>query len=263
MNHFDFKNFIKNNLKTITITAIIAMMLAVILVLIYYHNKKNEPTIFSVKEIIFYNNANIINHSNNQSLENLNICQYSDLSIYIDNTLTNTELTKSNTIKKLYIDNISITSKNNIGMQILNYKNPLEFGKFTSINSPEDNKINFVVIKNNIKNDDTLYNTPTFYTDCSNPITLGYLNTNIMENYSISENTNTVSYNAKVLKEANIPLDDINNTLNFTIHIVNHKNHKYSCNMSITLPLDDDFYNNGYSYISIPTTGEEYRFIRD
>lgn len=263
MNHFDFKTLIKNNLKTIKITAIIFLMLAVILVVLINHQKKNEPPIFSVKEIIFYNNANIINHSNNQALENLSICQYSDLSIYIDNTLNDSELTKANTIKKLSIDNISITSKNNVGTQMLNYKNPLEFGKFTSINSPEDSKIDFSVIKNNSQNNAAIYNNPTFYTDCSNPITLGYLNTDIVENYSISENANTVSYNAKVLKEANVNLDDINNTLNFTIHIVNHKNHKYSCNMSIQLPLDEDFYNNGYSYISIPTTGDEYRFVRD
>lgn len=263
MRNFDFKNFIKNNLRIILITAIIIVMVAVIIMLLLNHQKDTENTIFSVKEIIFYNNANIINNSSTQSLDNLSICQYSDLSIYIDNHINNSELTKANTIKKLYIDNISITSKNNIGTQVLNYKNPLTFGKYSYIDQPDKDRITFNVINTNEQNNATDYNSPTFYTDCSNPITLGYLNNDIVQNYSISNDTNIVSYNAKVLKEANINLEDINNTLNFTIHIVNNANHKFSCNMSIDIALDEDFLNNGYSYISIPVSGDEYRFVRD
>ena len=263
MNNFNFKNFITKNIKIIIITAIIIVMVAVVLIRLSNKQKEIENSIFSVKEIIFYNNANIINNSTTQSLENLSICQYSDLSIYIDNNISNSELTKANTIKKLYIDNISITSKNDTGTRLLNYKNPFVFGKYTDIQQPDNNKISFNVINTNGENDTIAYQIPTFYTDCSNPITLGYLNKDIVQNYSISNSTNKVSYNAKVLKEANVNLEDINNTLNFTIHIVNNSNHKFSCNMSINLPLDDDFLNNGYSYISIPVSGDEYRFLRD
>ncbi len=263
MNNFNFKTFVTKNLKRIIIAAIIVILVAVIMIVFSNYKKNHEAPIFSIKEIIIYSNANVINHSNNQSLENLSLCQYSDLSIYVDNTLSGNELVKANTIKKLYIDNISITSKNGNGTQVLNYKNPLTFGKYMDINQLADNKINFNVIRTNNQNNATAYNIPTFYTDCSNPITLGYLNTDIMKNYSISDNTNIVSYNAKVLKEANINIDDIKNTLNFTIHIVNNKNHKYSCNMSITLPLDEDFFNNGYSYIKIPVSGDEYKFVRE
>ena len=74
---------------------------------------------------------------------------------------------------------------------------------------------------------------------------------------------NKVSYNAKILKEANVTLDDINHTLNFTVHIVNNSNRKFYCNMSINLALDEDFLNNGYSYIRLPASDGEYKFFRE
>lgn len=263
MRNFDFKSFIEKNKKIMIIAAIIIVMIAVIIIFLLNSQKNKESSIFSVKEIILYNNASIINNSSTQSLENLSICQYSDLSIYIDNNINNSELTDENTIKKLYIDNISISSNSGNGTKVLNYKNPLNFGKYTYIVQPDKNRIDFDVIRTNDQNNNTDYNNPTFYTDCSNPITLGYLNSDIVQNYSISDTTNTVSYNAKILKEANVNLDDINNTLNFTIHIVNNSNQKFYCNMSIDLYLDDDFLNNGYSFISLPISDGEYKFFRE
>ena len=65
------------------------------------------------------------------------------------------------------------------------------------------------------------------------------------------------------MKEANVNLDDINNTIHFTIHIVNNSNQKFYCNMSINLALDDDFLNNGYSFISLPITDGDYKFFRE
>lgn len=263
MKNFDIKYLIEKNKKVIIITAIIIIVTAVIAIVLLNSQKNKESSIFSVKEIILYNNASIINNSSTQSLENLSICQYSDLSIYIDNNINNSELTDENTIKKLYIDNISISSNSGNGTKVLNYKNPLDFGKYTYIVQSNKDKINFDVISTNNQNNNTDYNNPTFYTDCSNPITLGYLNSDIVQNYSISDTTNTVSYNAKILKEANVNLDDINNTLNFTIHIVNNSNQKFYCNMSINLALDDDFLNNGYSFISLPISDGEYKFYRE
>ena len=91
------------------------------------------------------------------------------------------------------------------------------------------------------------------------------MNKDILTNYSVSEDSNTVSFNGKVLKEANINLTDLNYTLNFTIHIVNKLNQSFAYNMKLDVNLDDDegIYNNGYVYKSKTTSGDEYRFFRE
>ena len=206
---------------------------------------ENEDTIFNIQKILLYSSANAIDNSEDQSLKDMSICQYTDLSIYIDNMSSITELTNENTIKQLYIDNIVATSNADMGTKILNYKNPLDFGKYRMIEAPENNRIDFNIINTNTENENNDYSKPTFYTDCSNPISLGYLNKNILTNYAVSRDANTVSFNGKVLQQANINLEDINYTLTFKIHIVNNLNQKFVYNMKLDINLDD---NNGGIY---------------
>lgn len=269
-------------IKNVKLAFAILIILAFVLFLLYYNfifstaiakNKfanqmieisdENETSIFSIQKILLYSSANAIDHSENQSLKDLSICQYSDLSIYIDNSQSSSELTDENTIKELYIDNIVMTSPLDKGSKILNYKNPLSFGKYKNVEQPIHNRIDFKIISTNQENENNNYDEPTFYTDCSNPITLGYLNKDILTNYSVSEDAKTVSFNGKVLKEANISLNDISYTLNFTIHIVNHLNQKFAYNMKLDVPLGDDIYTNGYSYKGKTTSGNEYQFFKD
>lgn len=226
---------------------------------------ENENTIFNIQKILLYSNANAIDNSQDQSLKDMSICQYTDISIYIDNTSFITELTDENTIKQLYIDNIVATSNGNIGTKIVNYKNPLDFGKYKMIEVPENNRIDFNIINTNSENENNDYSSPTFYTDCSNPISLGYMNKDILTNYSVSQDANTVSFNGKVLEETNVNLQDINYTLTFKIHIVNNKNQKFVYNMKLDVNLDDDnggIYN-GYVYRGKNTSGNEYRFFKE
>lgn len=226
---------------------------------------ENENTIFNIQKILLYSNANAIDNSEDQSLKDMSICQYTDISIYIDNTSSITELTDENTIKQLYIDNIVATSNADMGTKILNYKNPLDFGKYKMIETPENNRIDFNIINTNSENENNDYSSPTFYTDCSNPISLGYMNKDILTNYSVSQDANTVSFNGKVLQEANVNLDDINYTLTFKIHIVNNKNQKFVYNMKLDVNLNDDnggIYN-GYVYRGKNTSGNEYRFFKE
>lgn len=226
---------------------------------------ENENTIFNVQKILLYSSANAIDHSEDQSLKDMSICQYTDLSIYIDNTSSITELTNENTIKQLYIDNIVATSNADMGTKILNYKNPLSFGKYKMIETPENNRIDFNIVNTNSENENNDYDNPTFYTDCSNPISLGYLNKDILTNYAVSQDANTVSFNGKVLQQANIKLEDINYTLTFKIHIVNNLNQKFVYNMKLDINLNDDnggIYN-GYVYRGKTTTSNEYRFFKE
>ena len=226
---------------------------------------ENENSIFNIQKILLYSSANAIDNSKDHSLRNMSICQYSDLSIYIDNTSYISELTNENTIKELYIDSIVINSSADIGTKTLNYKNPLDFGKYKNIQFPNNGRIDFNIINTNSENENTDYSKPTFYTDCSNPITLGYLNKDILTNYSVSENSSTVSFNGKVLKEANIDLSTINYSLSFKIHIINNLNQKFVYNISLNSDLSDSsggIYN-GYIFKGRNTTGNEFRFFKE
>lgn len=226
---------------------------------------ENEDSIFNIQKILLYSSANAIDNSDDQSLKDLSICQYTDISIYIDNISTISELTDENTIKQLYIDNIVATSNADKGTKILNYKNPLDFGKYKAINTPENNRIDFNIVNTNSENENNDYSNPTFYTDCSNPISLGYMNQDILTNYAVSQDANTISFNGKVLKEANINLEDINYTLSFKIHIVNNLNQKFVYNMKLDVGLDDSnggIYN-GYVFKGKNTSGKEYRFFKE
>lgn len=276
MNKINFK------IKNVKLAFVVLIVLAFVLFLLYYHfvfspafarsmftnqmvelSDENEASIFNIQKILLYSSANAIDHSENQSLRDLSICQFSDLSIYIDNSGVSSDLTDENTVKELYIDNIVITSTVDKGNKVLNYKNPLNFGQYKEVEQPVNNRIDFNVIHTNQENENNNYNVPTFYTDCSNPITLGYLNQDILTNYSVSENASTVSFNGKVLQQANVNLADITYTLNFTIHIVNNLNQKFAYNMTLNVPLDEDIYTNGYSYKGKTTSGSEYRFFKE
>lgn len=272
----------KNNFKirNVKLAFVILMILSFSLLIAYYHfvlsdsisrdlyanqmiglADNNENTIFSIQKIVLYSNANAIDNSKDQSLSDVSICQYSDLGIYIDNSQSTSELTDENTVKELYIDNIVMTSKLDKGTKILNYKNPFSFGKYKDLETPLNNKIKFKIINTNQENESNNYDEPTFFTDCSNPINLGYLNKDLLTKYAVSKESSTVTFNGKVLKEANISLDDINYTLNFTIHIVNNLNEKFSYNMKLDVNLDGIY--DGYAYKAKSTSGNEFKFFRE
>lgn len=273
------KNF-KFKIKNVKLAFVILIILAIVILILYYNfvfsdafakNKfanqmieisdENENAIFSIQKILLYSSANAVDNSDNQSLSNMSLSQYTDLSIFIDNSQTVSELTDENTVKELYIDNINFEANSNNGTKILNYKNPLNFGKYQDINFPENSRIDFKIVNTNQENESNNYDEPTFYTDCSNPITLGYLNKDLLTNYSISDNSKSVSFNGKVLKEANVALENINYTLSFTIHIVNNLNENFTYNMK--LPVDLEGIYDGYVYKGKTTSGSEYNFFKD
>ena len=267
-------------IKNVKLAFVILIILAIIVLLLYYNfvfsttfsrnnyanqmeeiAEENENPIFSVQRILLYSNANAVDNSENQSLSDVAISQYTDISIFIDNAQTVSDLTDENTVKELYIDNISMTTKSENGEKLLNYKNPLNFGKYQDISKPENDRIDFNIVNTNEENENHNYDEPTFYTDCSNPISLGYLNKDLLTNYSVSDNSKSISFNGKVLQEANVNLDDINATLNFTIHIVNNLNQKFSYNMKLDIDLNGIY--DGYTYKGKNTSGTEYQFFKE
>ena len=271
---FNFK------IRNVRLAFVILIVLAIVLLIIYYNfifakafaknnfanqveeiSEENQNPIFSIQKIHLYNSANAVDNSEDQSLSNMAISQYSDISIFIDNGQTISDLTDENSVKELYIDNIEITSNSDNGTKILNYKKPLNFGKYQNISEPDKNRIDFNVVKTNEQNENNNYNEPTFYTDCSNPISLGYLNKDLLTNYSVSNENNAVSFNGKILEQANVSLDDINYTLNFTIHIINNLNQHFSYNMKLNVDLSGIY--DGYTYKGKDTSGRDYQFFKE
>ena len=226
--------------------------------------EQNENPIFKIQKIIVYSSANAIDKSENESLQDLSILQYSDIAIYLDNTSTVYDITNENTVKELYIDNIRISTGSDKGYQYVNYKNALDFAKYKEIEEPNSDKIEYNIVNSNDQNNSTDYSKPTFYTDCSNPITLEYMNQDIVTNYATSSDANTISFNGKVLQEAGIDLNDINYTLNFTINIVNNLNEKFICPIRLKVDLsgNDGGIYKGYKYDNTTVSGYEYNFIK-
>ena len=226
--------------------------------------EQNENPIFKIQKILIYSSANAIDKSENESLQDLSILQYSDIAITIDNTSTVYDLTNENTVKNLYIDNISITTGSDKGQQYVNYKSAFDFAKYKEIEELDADKIEYKIVSTNDENNNTDYAQPTFYADCSNPITLEYMNQDIITNYAASSDSNTISFNGKVLQEAGIDLKDINYTLNFTIHIVNNLNEEFICPVRLKVDLsgDDGGIYKGYKYDNTSVSGYEYNFIK-
>ena len=69
---------------------------------------ENEETIFKIDNILLYSSANALNNSETQKdYWNLNIYQYTDMSITINNHVYSDKLTSKNLVSKMYIDNVN------------------------------------------------------------------------------------------------------------------------------------------------------------
>ena len=227
---------------------------------------QNQNSVFRISRILLYSSGNAIDNSYNKSLQNLSICQYTDIALTIDNTSYISDLTTTNTVKELYLDNIEITTNAQKGSPYLNYKDLNSFATFNLLDVPENGRIDFNIIHTNEQNESADYSTPTFYADCSNPISLGYINRDIVENFSVDDQVNSLSFNGKLLGQAGVNLDEISYVLNFDIHIKNYDddNFTYHATINVNLNDSDGTLNSGYLYESRnTTTGSEYDFFKE
>ena len=229
--------------------------------------QKNEQPIFKLDQIVLYSSANAIDYSESQNLQDLSISQYTDITMYINNKLSSEELTQENTISELYIDNIEVNVNSNLGKPIFGYKSPYHIGKFRTIEQesiPE--RIDFQILRTNEENAEHDYSTPVFYTDCSNPITLGYINQDIITHFRVSENQNNmVSFDGKILKNIGIDLDSFACEIKGNIHIKNNLGEKFSCNITLNIPLkaEDGGIYQGYIIQIIQDIDQLYYFWKE
>lgn len=198
--------------------------------------KKSDT--FRIRKIILFSSADAVqNEATNKSTWNVNVSQFTDIAIYIDNHLEN-GFSKENTIAKLYIDNIQYAQMPTLGTPFLYYKNQNDFGKL-SFN--EENRIqdclNFEIIPyENERN----FEKPEIYDTSFSPICLGFTNKDIKTNYSITNIEEPLRYDGSLLKRCNIGLTRINCTVSFDVHIINQANEHFKSTLSIEIPLKDN-----------------------
>ena len=147
---FNFKGLkkIDNRKKTIIIICIVILLILSCIFLkkiglkqkenkfaeelVKFYDENRNP-IFEINKIILYSSATAIDKSEEQTMQSVDVHQFTDIAIYINNkkSVKNTE--ERNTIKEIYIDNIIIEKKELTGNEVLNYKNSFLFGKFIQI----------------------------------------------------------------------------------------------------------------------------------
>lgn len=224
---------------------------------------KNDVPVFSIKKIYLCSSASAIDSSKEQRLDKLDLYQYTDIAVYINN-FKDDGLTTENTIKELYIDNISLNLDYNIGNTSLVYTNMLKVGSKQELSNMIKNnkvkmqdKIYFKIINNNEQNNQENYEEPTFYADCSNPITLKYIN-QLNREYSIGKG-NSATFDGTILKKVGIKPEDLSVKINFRINIINNDDETYTKWINFELPLDD--IEKGTSIKTKETDGKEYNFF--
>ncbi len=217
---------------------------------LYMENYYQDNTIFSINKIVLFSSANansVINSNNTITISDL--CQYTDIAVFIDNS-TNS-YNSENTLKSVSIENITMNTSPKIGTTNLYYKNLNNFStpKFDT-EYKIDNSLNF-----NISSEDEIdYSSPTLYNNCANPITISYVNSNLIDSYTIN-NENQISYDGSLLKECNIILNDLQCSFSFYIIIENNLGHKYRCPVYIDIPLSNEnnsIYDGTYIYTYFP-----------
>lgn len=224
---------------------------------------KNQMPTFSIDKIYLCSSANAIDSTVEQKLDNLGIYQYTDIAVYLKNNKEE-GLTDKNTIKELYIDDIDLKLDYNIGKTSLVYTNLLKIGSKDELNQMilnskniQKDKIDFKIVSTNEQNNEANYDEATFYADCSNPISLKYIN-EISTEYTVSKNSSAV-FDGSILGKVGIKPEDINAQIKFRINIINNKDEYYSNYVNFRIPLND--IEKGTSIKSKTTVGNEYNFF--
>ena len=127
--------------------------------------EETKNPVFKIDKIVLYNSANVEDKSDG-NLSNLDISQFTDIQILLNNKSKSEEITAENTISQLFISNIKIETESTEGEKIFNYKNPLNCGKYVDLENYRDDGIVFNIVNSNEKNKSANYDENIFYTDC-------------------------------------------------------------------------------------------------
>ena len=254
---------------------------------------KNATPVFSIEKIYLCSSANAVDTTREQNLNNMDLYQYTDIAVYINNNKDN-GLTNKNTVKELYIDNINLKLDSGSGNTGLVYTNLLNIGSKEQLKKilssspeifansresktedifssneianiddvyeeeiPNDYRIDFNIVSTNEENSEANYENPTFYADCSNPISLKYIN-KLNKTYSIGQGDSAV-FDGSLLQKAGVTIEEINCKIKFKINLVSNDGDCYYAWLNFKLPLSDIY--NGTSIKSKTTVGKYYDFF--
>lgn len=217
----------------------------------------NEETIFSLDKIVLFSSATTNSNSLNNSVWNLDISQYCDICIYLNNIKN--ENSSKNVVKQLYIDNMEI-SKPEYGTPCLYKKSVEDFGKCSfSDDKIISDRFDFNVVgSNNIIN----YSNNEIYNNLSTPLSIGFYNKNIKTGFLNSDSQ--IEYNGKILKRASITEASIKCDVSFDVNIINELDEHYVCNVNFSIPFsnnDSSIYEDGYVKNEISNLSN-YKFLR-
>ena len=267
-----------NNKKTIFLI-IIAIIILIILLQTYIKiiNKFRNDRLFALQsekyaeevsnpickidKIMIYSGADVKDSSEKQDLSRVNVTQFTDFAIYIDNLAKDDELSEENTVNRIYIDNIGITAIEEMGTKKFSSKSIENLGKYIPIEE-SSKEISFDVVHKN-SDKDKVNKSRSFYTDCSEPLIISYVNEDIVKSVDASTYNQKLSLDGSILKHLNINLDQLNYKINFTVNIENNLGEKFSCNCSLNVDLasgDGEGIYSGYIIQSFDLSGGDYRF---
>ncbi len=194
--------------------------------------EKNNNSNFKISKSILYSSAyanNNINSSNKDDWS-IEIFQYTDIAIYIK--------PKSDDffVKKIWIDTLNLSTPPVIGKTNIFYENPTKFGtEFIQKDYPFNESMEFEIVNDTNEANEMQYNTPIFFSDCSIPLTLKYVNT-LSQNFNL-KNSYTLTQNGTILKNIITDTSVINTNFSFIIHLVDNNNSEYKAFFNISIPL--------------------------
>ena len=192
---------------------------------------------FSINKIVYYSTANAnVSINQNSSFTINNLLQMTDIAIFINNN-ANEKYTNKNTLKKVSLSDINYILSPTTGTPNLYYKNLNDFAKpeFLSENLIENN------IEFSISSEDEIdYSKPVLYNNAANPITLSYVNSNILSSYTLPDTISNLSYNGNLLKVCGITLNSISCKMSLNVNIKNNLDETYTCPLIINIPLSTE-----------------------
>lgn len=191
---------------------------------IFAENIKNSP--FRINKIVLYSSG--FGQNRNTKFQNsnwiLDIYQYTDIALYLD---------CKEAIQSLSISNF----KSNFGN--LYYLDSTKFGTEEILNNYEINStLEYTVLNDSNEENSINYNTPIFFADGSNPITLKFVNM-IAKNFII-ENNEKLEFNGSLLKKTNTKLEDLKSNISFDINIKTYHNEEYSTTVNLNIPIENE-----------------------
>lgn len=258
----------KNKLKFVTKILVLIFLLFLLFFLLYityssFINKylfekyvaniidTTSSNAFAIDKIVLFSSCNsdsTINSNNTSTINNL--IQYTDIAIFINNNEKNFSL--ENTLSSACIKDISYNVTPKLGTPKLYYK---DLNDFATDKIFENNIINSDLNFSISTEDEIDYSTPVLFNNCANPITLSYVNSGIVNNYTISDTS--ITHDGTLLQKCNVILDDLTCNLSFTIYVENNLGERFKCPIYIDIPFENEnssIYNGSFTYTYNPNT---------